>query len=379
MLAVAGEVKAGKSTFINAFLGAEILPADVLQASSTIVEVCKAPAPFLRVQYLDGTEENFPSNPPTHTSDTRAAIAKIKHRLCQICAISEEYRQIPTTLIDDDIINNALPAQVDDAYVNKLQGASNEKLAGKHGLIKKYIEQRGRKVPVEIELGYPLEWNFDELRLVDSPGVDATGGVQDRTFQFIAQADAILFVHPIKPVESKSFKKFFDEHIPNRSQGMLFLVLTHAGLYSDGNVEKLCAEAKRLYGDKISGDRILAVDSLLELIHWDLKHRVPLEKIVESSEDKETILPRYTQLATRKSKKLIDVVRESSGFVELSAAIDEFSMQFPLQNLHDIVEKIKAGYAGAGKLVRRRSPDAGRQAQRPPGVCSKYKPHQRGS
>ena len=73
MLAVAGEVKAGKSTFINAFLGAEILPADVLQASSTIVEVCKAPAPFLRVQYLDGTEENFPQQSPhTHKRHTRS-------------------------------------------------------------------------------------------------------------------------------------------------------------------------------------------------------------------------------------------------------------------------------------------------------------------
>ncbi len=347
MLAVAGEVKAGKSTFINALLGAEILPVDVLQASSTIVEVCKAPAPFLRVKYLDGTEENFPqqSPPPTHTSDTREAIEKkIKQRLRQICAIREEYRQISTTQIDDDIINNALPAQVDDAYVNKLQGASNEKLAGKHGLIKKYIEQRGRKVPVEIELGYPLEWNFDELRLVDSPGVNATGGVQDRTYQFIAQADAILFVHPIKPVESESFRKFVDNVIPNRSQGMLFLVLTHAGPpNTDDEVEKLCAEAKRLYGDKISEDRILAVDSLLGLIYKDLARGVPLEEI-EKCQKKEDAISIHQNRATKKGKKLIDVVRESSGFVELSAAIDEFSMRAPLENLREIVEKIKAGY-----------------------------------
>jgi ribosome biogenesis GTPase A len=48
-LAVAGEVKAGKSTFINALLGAEILPSDVLQASSAIVEIFKSENTFLKV------------------------------------------------------------------------------------------------------------------------------------------------------------------------------------------------------------------------------------------------------------------------------------------------------------------------------------------
>jgi hypothetical protein len=62
------------------------------------------------------------------------------------------------------------------------------------------------KIPVEIEFGYPLKWEFDELRIVDSPGVNATGGVQDISFRFFEEANAILFVHPIKPIESESFR-----------------------------------------------------------------------------------------------------------------------------------------------------------------------------
>lgn len=54
-LAVAGEVKAGKSTFINALLGAEILPSDVLHASSAIVEIFKSETSFLKVKFSDGT------------------------------------------------------------------------------------------------------------------------------------------------------------------------------------------------------------------------------------------------------------------------------------------------------------------------------------
>src|SRR5574344_1789587 len=58
-LAVAGEVKAGKSTFLNALLGAEILPSDVLQASSAIVEIFKSDTSFLKVKFADGHEESL--------------------------------------------------------------------------------------------------------------------------------------------------------------------------------------------------------------------------------------------------------------------------------------------------------------------------------
>ena len=45
-VAIAGEVKAGKSTFINSLLREEILPADVLQATSSIIEVFYSKRPF---------------------------------------------------------------------------------------------------------------------------------------------------------------------------------------------------------------------------------------------------------------------------------------------------------------------------------------------
>src|SRR5690606_18359284 len=123
---------------------------------------------------------------------------------------------------------------VDDAFVKKLEQHSGESLQGKQILIKRFISERTKnKIPVEIEFGYPLKWEFDELRIVDSPGVNATGGVQDVSFRFFEEANAILFVHPIKPIESESFRKFVDSVISNRSKETLFLILTHAGLYSN--------------------------------------------------------------------------------------------------------------------------------------------------
>jgi hypothetical protein len=337
-LAVAGELKAGKSTFINALLGAEILPSDVLQASSAIVEIFKSEKSFLKVKYADGKEESIYDDLETPDTD------KASERLHEICKINDDYRQIPTTLLDKYIIASDSGLTVDDALLKELEQESGENLQDKLSVIEQFIDKRAKdKIPVEIEFGYPLKWDFDELRLVDSPGVNAIGGVQDVSFRFFEEANAILFVHPIKPIESESFRKFVDSVISERSKETLFLILTHAGLYTNDEVERLHAEARRLYKNVIPENRILVVDSLLKLIHCDLENGVPVKEI-RKSENKKKILASCREQAEDEGKELIDVVYESSSFAKMFDAIDEFSMKAPNLQLQEILEKFIAGY-----------------------------------
>lgn len=338
-LAVAGEVKAGKSTFLNALLGAEILPSDVLQASSAIVEIFKSDTSFLKVKFADGHEESLDDDLSTPDID------EANERLHEICKIHDEYRHIPTTLIDDCIIESDGNLAVNDTFIKQLEQQSGEHLQGKQDVVTQYISERTTdKIPVEIEFGYPLKWEFDELRIVDSPGVNATGGVQDVSFRFFEEANAILFVHPIKPIESESFRKFVSSVISNRSKETLFLVLTHAGLYSNDEVERLHAEAGRLYKDIIPENRILVVDSLLKLIHSDLDNGISVKEI-RKSENKKKILSSYREQAEDEDRELIDVVWESSRFAKMFDAIDDFSMKAPNLQLQEILEQIKMGYA----------------------------------
>ncbi len=337
-LAVAGEVKAGKSTFINALLGKEILPSDVLQTSNNIVEIFKSDKSFLKVRYADGTEEVVYDNMETPDID------EAKEKLNEICKISEEYRGIPTTLIDTYIAENNDKLIVDDELIKKLEKESEENLQDKKSILSKYIKSRTKStIPVEINFGYPLKWNFDELRIVDSPGVNAIGGVQNISFDFFEKANAILFVHPIKPIESESFITFVNSIISNRSKETLFLILTHAGLYSDEEVERLHTEATRLYKNIIPQNRILVVDSLLKLIHSDLEKGIPLKKI-RKAENKKRLLSIYRDQAEDEGKELIDVVYEGSRFGKMFAAINKFSMKAPSLQLQEILEKIKDGY-----------------------------------
>ena len=53
---IAGESKSGKSTFINAYLGVELLPMDVKQCTSSIVEIKYGEAFSVRATYADGRQ-----------------------------------------------------------------------------------------------------------------------------------------------------------------------------------------------------------------------------------------------------------------------------------------------------------------------------------
>ncbi|MBW7877049.1 MAG: dynamin family protein, partial [Candidatus Cloacimonetes bacterium] len=182
ILAVAGEVKAGKSTFINALLGVEILPSDVLQASSAIVEIFKSDTTYLKVHYADGNVEVICDDLTTPDVD------EAKERLHEICKIRDEYREIPVTLIDNLIVNSSQPLIFNDDFLKELEYKSGQPLRGKQELLKQYISTRSKdKIPTQIQFGYPLKWRFDELCIVDSPGVNATGGVQDVAYNFLEE------------------------------------------------------------------------------------------------------------------------------------------------------------------------------------------------
>ncbi|MTJ52133.1 dynamin family protein [Anabaena sp. UHCC 0253] len=58
-IAVVGEFKRGKSTFINALLGQEILPSDILPCSATLNRVTYGVKPEVKIIFKDGHEEQI--------------------------------------------------------------------------------------------------------------------------------------------------------------------------------------------------------------------------------------------------------------------------------------------------------------------------------
>lgn len=346
-LLVAGEVKAGKSTFINALLGSEILPSDVLQATSAIIEISKADKPCVRVEYADGKTKEVEDDPTTPFID------ESKVFLSQICSIQDKYRSVPISLIDDLIVRFNVKSM--DIDIPSLEVSSGMKLSHIASEIRDYINERKiEDIPVRIQYEYPLKWEFDELQIVDSPGVNARGGVQDLTFSYMEQANAILFVHPIKPIESKSFREFVDRVIADRSKEFLFLVLTHAGLYDDNEVGRLHQEAIHLYSDIIDKDRILVVDSLLKLISLDLSSGKTKEQVKSESPHKRKLLYSYIAKSEDDQVDLLELIRKDSRFDLMETVIDQFGSKAPLLQLSSVVSTIKSGLRNVNSEMQSR-------------------------
>ena len=89
---IAGESKSGKSTFINAYLGVELLPMDVKQCTSAIVEIKYGEDFSVRATYADGRQQEI-------TGDDEA-----RDFLKQNAALDDDYRDIPVPTINSEIL-----------------------------------------------------------------------------------------------------------------------------------------------------------------------------------------------------------------------------------------------------------------------------------
>jgi len=264
-----------------------------------------------------------------------------KEILKKVASIPDEYRDIPTSLIDQYLLDFKEKPEINEEFIKYLEERSGmDNLAEKKDKLIQYTNYISLdKIPLRIELGYPFQWKFEELRIVDMPGVNAIGGVQDISFSFIERANAVLFIHPIKPVESESFKRFVQSIITNKSKENLFLILTHAAVFYEEK-DRLLEEAKRIYSSLIPEDRIYAVDSILKLIYEDLeKGKSPQEIKAEPHKRKWYIV--FKELAEEVNLDIKEAFLKFSGFKELSSNLENFVIRSPFKNLYEILEKIK--------------------------------------
>lgn len=334
LVAVAGEVKAGKSTFINSLIKEEILPTDVLQATSALIEIFYSKKPFLRITYASGKIDTI--------EEDSKEIFKIK--LKEVASIPEEYRDLPVSLIDLYILEHGTYPKIDDEFIRYLEEKSGlENLKELRYKLENYLLSRNKdNIPIRIELGYPFDWEFDEIRLVDMPGVNAIGGVYDLSFSFLERANAVLFIHPIKPVESESFKKFVSSVITKKSKDVLFLILTHGAVFFEEK-ERLLEEAKRIYGSTIPPDRIFVVDSLLKLIYEDLNKGKSFEEIKKEKHKRKWVVY-FQDLAEEEGLNEKEAFLQYSGFKELLPALERFLIETPMITLAEILDTIREGY-----------------------------------
>jgi predicted GTPase len=182
-LVVAGEFKRGKSTVINALLGANLLPTGVVPLTSVVALMQYGEHPLVTVVFENGQERT----------------------------------------VDLD----ALP---------------------------EYVTERGNPRNVkgvrEVAVSYPAEWLKGGIRLVDTPGIGSVHQHNtDLTFQYLPQADAVIFVASVDQPVSRAELDFLI-HI-RRYAGKVFCLLNKLDYLSEADLAESVAFATSVLHDAL--------------------------------------------------------------------------------------------------------------------------------
>lgn len=356
---IAGESKSGKSTFINAYLGVELLPMDVKQCTSSIVEIKYGEAFSVRATYADGRQISI-------TGDEEARDFLMKN-----AALDDDYRDIPVPTINSEIlVKSGLRARakgaqitIHDAEVNdmlnspEVQGANIHNLPDYNDKIKAYIKARKNSwqdIVTKIEVMFPFGEDLRGIEIIDSPGVCARGGVAEITSQYIEHADAIIFLKPIsgQALESTQFNQFMKNASVERNKNALFLVLTRATNVTEADLRRLEEEAHKQFSN-LHERNILIVDSKAELYAKKFS-------AVENIEDELKMLHKngtlddfvknaYNEINsifdTGTTQDFIDKLKEKSRFKQVYDALNSFGRKAHYLLLAELLDSINNLYA----------------------------------
>jgi energy-coupling factor transporter ATP-binding protein EcfA2 len=344
ILIVAGEAKSGKSTFINAFLGIEILPMDPRQCTSALIEINYGGEIALEAVYADGRKKSISGE-----EAVRAFLAK--H-----AALSDNYRKIPVTSINNEILVKSKGRVKESEIRDLIAGVKDDNLYSLpqneyDRLIRDYINEWQNKwqdIVTRISIAHPSLKDMREITIIDSPGVNAAGRVGDITNQYIEKADAVIFVKPLtgQAAESSSFRNFLSSNALGRSKGALILVLTRKADLGEENVFTLLEQAADMYRRSIAEEKITAVDSLLQLIFHKCQGKSG-EEINNILDQKAYDCP-LAQLCWLKAEKVrseyLNLLQKKSNFPEVGAILEKFATKAHYVQFCDFLTMIGEGY-----------------------------------
>lgn len=304
---VAGEAKSGKSTFINAYLGIDLLPVDVKQCTSVLLEIKYAKNFKLVATYADGRIEVI--NKPE----------AVKSFLKKHASLDDDYRDIPVPTINEEILvkagrkanNKTKKIKIFEEDIKNLIASESVQAANIYHLSLEKYESKIRQyissykdnwfnIVTKIEIFYPLSDSLKGVEIIDSPGVCARGGVSEVTTEYIKDANAIIFLKPItgQAIESAQFSQFMNNTIVGRNKEALFLIFTRVAQMNENDLMRLQEEAYRQF-KQLNKENILFVDSKAEMS----------AKVFNSLESIEAV--------TNKLKEL-DNSKELEDFIKLS-------------------------------------------------------------
>lgn len=348
-LMILGEAKSGKSTFINAYLGKEVVPMDVRQCTSAIIKIKK------------GNTFELVAISAAGGKTTVSGYEEIRKFLKNHAAISDKYRNIPLTTINNEILikykGKKIPKQIMDSFLKEelKDNIFNMDETEYKKLIESYIAENANewgKIITEIEITYQLPEEMKGITIIDSPGVGAGGNVGKVTEDYIKDANAIIFVKSLsgQALESAPFMNFLRSNCSSRKKNSLFLVFTGKSNLQGLEFNRLKEQALEMYGNDINKEKIIFVDSKMQLFLntcLDLGEVAAIDDYFDDLErnDNDYAPASKCWLKARGDiNKFEENMAENSNFNSVQNAIERFARVANYIQLIDFLDNLKAEY-----------------------------------
>jgi GTPase SAR1 family protein len=216
-IVVVGEFSRGKSTVINALLGAQVLP--------------KAPTEVTAVL----TQISFGDN-ERYTVTFRNGSPKIE-------ISSKEFAGLV---------------------------APPEPVYGDADSVRIYEERLAYLHSIEyVQIDYPCELCRDGVRLIDTPGTNGLNPAREEiTYKIIPSADAVIFVMSAQTPATASELAFLRDQVMSADLGKIFLVMNFAdSIETVKDRERIVSHAKREISSSIPSPEIFLVSAREALFH----------------------------------------------------------------------------------------------------------------
>jgi ribosome biogenesis GTPase A len=205
-LVVVGEFNHGKSTFVNALLGAHVLPVGVTPTTAVI-------------HHLEYADE--PRAEVVHASDKRTPLPFEQVRMFSVGGERAPHHSVGGA---------AAPAAGDE--VNYLS------------------------------VGYPAELLRDRIVLVDTPGVnDLSLQRADITYSYIPRSDAVLFLLDAGQPLKESERVFLQEKLLGQSRDKIVFVVTKRDIWDEAEQKEALAYIRTELGKLVKSPALFAVSA----------------------------------------------------------------------------------------------------------------------
>lgn len=316
-IAVVGQVKAGKSSFLNTMLfeGRDILPKASTPKTATLTKIEYSNENTIVVEYYSPQEWK-----------TLEENAKLDLEIQQVQVAKEIINMVKKNGINPQEYLEKGEAQIKFDSYNELMGELN-KFVGENGIYTPLVKS------VILKIDNP---NLKEISVVDTPGLnDPIASRTDKTKQFLEMCDVVFFLSRASQFVINSDRELLSMQLPQKGVKKLVLI---ASKYDEGLMD--------------------VIDDYDDLEEADIETKVKLKR--ESKNTFEKIIQDYE--ARGLSNEIIDVIKDCKSPIFVSSMAHNMSQKekedyteeeaLVMQNLSEYEELTKSDLKNIGNIAQ---------------------------